>query len=1043
MEKKKAVAAPAANAAAVADPSTLTTTTTLEQQGGPAPAFSCASPPQPHGVPRLVHQTWKHRHLRHPLSTCASSFTKWNPHWDYRLWTDEECEDLIRRELPDFLPTYLAYPKGIYRADIFRVAVLYIQGGVYADLDVECLRPLDELIEAAGPGEWEVLLARDHPLHEELHWGGRAMWMNAFMVAKPRARFFGLALERLTRAISRPRPKKDVVNETGPGFFSTVIESSLCGVLGLGIRPLPWNWIHPLPNIYVPVREQKAYMRLIRKRTWRDGAQVDLNLDEGPLEPVEPFVAHYWWHSYIEGSREVNMLIRYAPLLLQTDGEIAERRLQKWVPRLGDALDAAGQALAEAAETRSKAVRLLGEPAVGVETAAIPFMELAHEVLAGLDAEAGSDPLAANAASNAGGGTLYVVDVSHGLPSGADRFMETALSPAEGLSQVLLLGGDGAAVLTLSPALQQAGFALVTESGGWLWQRHQSPVPPIPRIIHLFQPAQGEWWERELCEASWLRHESNGWKVKYWTVRGLAAAVEKLHPEFLDTFLRYADDDMRWGAARYFILASEGGVAVSPGVFCLRPVEKLLKQSRLVLPGKGVHVEGRKRTMYLGDAVIASEPGHPFWNNIAQDLDHHARNGASRAVGSHFITSRARESHRFIASKDWPSVVPLEAVYPTLPSEVELPAARRNIEKWLRKLLPGCTAIPLAKALPSLKDRLNETLAAHRSRRAARIHPLFLAQAQELGWTKFLPPVTDEQVAEFEACCDAETRAELDSYFAVEAVLNPKPSAHVVSTCLFWKNANVGGTPFPTPTKELLQTMVPGNVKGRRAPWYHYVEPLLKGAAMLAAEQPEISVRVYLAEDLGFLAPELTEHCEVRLMRHSSLCHNPGAMWRLLALEDAPDMVTCVDADSLDKTWQFPWRNKEKLDESGLATWRCPSSREVDRASFIYRPMMAGVFGSRVRLPVALLAKAFIWHLRRGSLPRRVLHSRLGDVPQFGSRWPSYGGDELFLATTLYPRLVPHGMYSVTDEKSASQVQAMDLALCATWLRPVEPSPPP
>ena len=188
-------------------------------------------------VPRLIHQTWKHAHLRWPLNICAASFRKWNTDWEYCFWTDEDCERLIREELPTFHAAYMAYPRGIFRADIFRVAVLYLRGGVYADLDVECQRPLDELVAAVGEGDWEVLLARDHPSHERLHWNGRAMWMNAFMVAKPGSRFFRTVLDRYVSNLRRGKPFDDVVQQTGPGLFSTVVEASLSGVTGLGIRP--------------------------------------------------------------------------------------------------------------------------------------------------------------------------------------------------------------------------------------------------------------------------------------------------------------------------------------------------------------------------------------------------------------------------------------------------------------------------------------------------------------------------------------------------------------------------------------------------------------------------------------------------------------------------------------------------------------------------------------------------------------------------------------------------------------------------------------
>ena len=44
-------------------------------------------------------------------------------------------------EFPEFLETFNAYSYDIRRADVMLHLILLHQGGIYADLDVECLRP--------------------------------------------------------------------------------------------------------------------------------------------------------------------------------------------------------------------------------------------------------------------------------------------------------------------------------------------------------------------------------------------------------------------------------------------------------------------------------------------------------------------------------------------------------------------------------------------------------------------------------------------------------------------------------------------------------------------------------------------------------------------------------------------------------------------------------------------------------------------------------------------------------------------------------------
>lgn len=62
------------------------------------------------------------------------------------LWTDDKSREFIANEYPWFLSTFESYVYPIQRADAIRYFVLYHYGGVYLDLDVGCLRPLDPLL---------------------------------------------------------------------------------------------------------------------------------------------------------------------------------------------------------------------------------------------------------------------------------------------------------------------------------------------------------------------------------------------------------------------------------------------------------------------------------------------------------------------------------------------------------------------------------------------------------------------------------------------------------------------------------------------------------------------------------------------------------------------------------------------------------------------------------------------------------------------------------------------------------------------------------
>ena len=62
------------------------------------------------------------------------------------LWTDASSRQFIIEHYPWFLETFDNYRYPIQRADAIRYFVLYHYGGVYIDLDVGCVRPMDPLL---------------------------------------------------------------------------------------------------------------------------------------------------------------------------------------------------------------------------------------------------------------------------------------------------------------------------------------------------------------------------------------------------------------------------------------------------------------------------------------------------------------------------------------------------------------------------------------------------------------------------------------------------------------------------------------------------------------------------------------------------------------------------------------------------------------------------------------------------------------------------------------------------------------------------------
>lgn len=77
---------------------------------------------------------------------------------EYMLWTDTGSREFIAEHYSWFLEIFDGYKYNIQRADAIRYFVLHHYGGIYMDLDIGCLRPMDPLLV------YPVILAKTIPV---------------------------------------------------------------------------------------------------------------------------------------------------------------------------------------------------------------------------------------------------------------------------------------------------------------------------------------------------------------------------------------------------------------------------------------------------------------------------------------------------------------------------------------------------------------------------------------------------------------------------------------------------------------------------------------------------------------------------------------------------------------------------------------------------------------------------------------------------------------------------------------------------------------
>jgi mannosyltransferase OCH1-like enzyme len=151
-------------------------------------------------IPRIIHRIWLGgERPRDESKHYEETWRKHHPGWEIRLWTEDD--------LPEFGLTD-ALKRGRHhaeRADVLRYELLNQFGGVYVDIDFECLRSLEPLL-----AEVEVFAALQMPERVS----------NAMLGAVPGHPLF----ERASREAALRIGVGTIPTATGPRFFTELLK---------------------------------------------------------------------------------------------------------------------------------------------------------------------------------------------------------------------------------------------------------------------------------------------------------------------------------------------------------------------------------------------------------------------------------------------------------------------------------------------------------------------------------------------------------------------------------------------------------------------------------------------------------------------------------------------------------------------------------------------------------------------------------------------------------------------------------------------------
>lgn len=115
-------------------------------------------------IPKIIWQTYKDPfdQLQPYMLDAVNTWKTLNPEYEYRYMDDSQAAQFILEEYgQEWHDLFVGLPVGVMRGDLWRYMIIYKYGGIYTDLDTECLNPINTWLNE----EYEMIVCPETNLH--------------------------------------------------------------------------------------------------------------------------------------------------------------------------------------------------------------------------------------------------------------------------------------------------------------------------------------------------------------------------------------------------------------------------------------------------------------------------------------------------------------------------------------------------------------------------------------------------------------------------------------------------------------------------------------------------------------------------------------------------------------------------------------------------------------------------------------------------------------------------------------------------------------
>jgi len=163
-------------------------------------------------IPLNLYLTWGTKTLPTKMQENVDRMKKVNPEFNFYLYDDNDCRKFIKYNFPeDILTAYNTLKPGAYKADLWRLCVLYINGGIYIDIKLNCINNF----------KFIALTEREHLVLDRPGWWkkGEIGFYNALIVAKPKNELLLRCINKISENFKNKYYDFNDLYPTGPGLL--------------------------------------------------------------------------------------------------------------------------------------------------------------------------------------------------------------------------------------------------------------------------------------------------------------------------------------------------------------------------------------------------------------------------------------------------------------------------------------------------------------------------------------------------------------------------------------------------------------------------------------------------------------------------------------------------------------------------------------------------------------------------------------------------------------------------------------------------------